>query len=171
MLTPLEIQNKVFKKSTFGYAKDDVEEFFRLVYEEYDKLYTENIALRDKIGILADAVKQYKSMEDTLQNTLLVAQSTGEEVKKAAYEKSETITREAELKAAKIIDAAKREADEIVRQRDALSRELDLYKAKVTSLLQSQLNLLNGMTEANGPAEEEKSGETVENIVGHLPVE
>lgn len=171
MLTPLEIQNKVFKKSTFGYAKDDVEEFFRLVYEEYDKLYTENIALRDKIGILGDAVKQYKSMEDTLQNTLLVAQSTGEEVKKAAYEKSETIAREAELKAAKIIDAAKREADEIVRQRDALSRELDLYKAKVTSLLQSQLNLLNGITGSEQGEPDGVDEQPKENVLGHLSTE
>ena len=35
MLTPLEIQNKVFKKSTFGYAKDDVEEFFRQERPDY----------------------------------------------------------------------------------------------------------------------------------------
>lgn len=152
MLTPLEIQNKIFKKATFGYAKEDVEEFFRLVYEEYDKLYTENIALRDKIGILGDAVQQYKAMEDTLQNTLLVAQSTGEEVKKAAYEKSEAIVLEAEHKAAAIIDDAKREANQIASRRDALQRDLDVFKAKVRSILDSQMSLLE---EIQNPSTEE----------------
>ena len=43
MLTPLDIQNKTFKKKFSGYSKADVDEFFSLVCEAYDKLYTENV--------------------------------------------------------------------------------------------------------------------------------
>lgn len=71
MMTPLEIQNKTFKKSAFGYDKAEVDEFMQQLYNEYDRVYMDNIALKDKIGVLSDAVKQYKAMEETLQNTLL----------------------------------------------------------------------------------------------------
>ena len=60
MLTPLDIQNKNFKKKFNGYSKADVEEFFSLVCEAYDKLYTENAALRDKIEELQKQIYKTK---------------------------------------------------------------------------------------------------------------
>ena len=96
MLTPLEIEKHKFKKELFGYSAGEVDEFNEMVAENYEKLYKENIALKDKINLLTNAVKQYKSMEETLQNAIIVAQSTGEEVQKNAREKAGNIIREAE---------------------------------------------------------------------------
>ena len=78
MLTPLEIEKRKFKKEFRGYSVEEVEEFNRLVSEEYERLYKDNSILKDKINVLSNAVKQYKSMEETLQNAIIVAQSAGE---------------------------------------------------------------------------------------------
>jgi len=143
VLTPLEIQNKKFKKGAFGYIKEDVDIFFNLIYEEYDRLYMDNIALRDKIGTLSDAIAQYKALEETLQNTLIVAQSTGEEVKRVAYDKSDAIMHDAQLKAAQIIEDANREVTAILAKRDKMQRDLNVFKTRTTTLIRTQLEMLD----------------------------
>ena len=143
MMTPLEIQNKTVKKSAFGYDKAEVDEFMQQLYNEYDRVYMDNIALKDKIGVLSDAVKQYKAMEETLQNTLLLAQKTGDEIKKNADEKSGNIIREAELKAEKIVESAKKQVDEINVEYQQVKRDMSVYKAKMTGLLKNQIDFLS----------------------------
>ena len=58
MITPLDIQNKEFKKSFRGYKESEVDQFLDEIIEDYEKLYKENIELKDKILILTDQIKQ-----------------------------------------------------------------------------------------------------------------
>ena len=82
MFTPIELENISFKKSAFGYDKDEVMDFVERIYEDYDKLYKENLILRDKNNLLSDAIKEYKSMEDALRDTVVTAHSIADEIKK-----------------------------------------------------------------------------------------
>lgn len=154
MITPLDIQSKEFKKHFGGYEKSDVEEFFALVCEEYDKLYTENASLRERVNVLSDSVKQYKTIENTLQDTLVIAQKTGEEVKKSAYDKGEVIIGEATAKAAEIVEQAKAEALEITKKNKELKAEFEACKAKLLSILNSEIAILE-QAEINPETEEE----------------
>ena len=43
MLTPLDIQNKEFKRVFSGYSMQEVDEFLNLVIDGYEKLYKENM--------------------------------------------------------------------------------------------------------------------------------
>ena len=97
MLTPLDIENRKFKKGIFGYSSEEVDEFLDKIIENYEALYKENIELKDKIGVLNEGIQHYKTIEDTLKNTLMVAQTTSEDIKKNAYGKAENIIKEAEL--------------------------------------------------------------------------
>ena len=49
MLTPLDIENREFKRTMGGYNRDDVEDFMGLILNDYEKLYTENAQLRAQI--------------------------------------------------------------------------------------------------------------------------
>ncbi len=142
MITPLDIQSKIFKKKMGGYERTDVDDFFALVGEEYDKLYTENATLRDRINGLAEAVKQYKTMEDTLQDTLVIAQKTGEEVKQAAFEKGEAIIKEAEVKAQEILSKARAEADSARAETSKIISSFEACKAELLSILNSEIAIL-----------------------------
>lgn len=142
MLTPLDIENKRFKKKPFGYSELEVEEFLTKVVEDYEKLYKENIELKDKIAVLNEGIQHYKSIEETLQNTLVVAQSTGEEIKKNAYEKAENILKEAETKASQIIANANQEVSKINYRYEELKRNTSAFKAKIESLIHAQLDMM-----------------------------
>ena len=106
MLTPIDIQNKTFEVKFRGYSSQEVDDFMDLIMKDYETLYQENISLKDRVTVLSNAVEQYKKMEETLQNSIILAQKTGEDIKKTANEKANNIVHEAEMKADSLVREA-----------------------------------------------------------------
>ncbi len=129
MLTPIELQGKVFKTG-FGYDKKDVEAFLKEVVENYEKLYKENLDLNDKINVLSEGVQYYKSIEKTLQKALVLAEKTAQDTEAMATQKAEAMVAEAEKKAALIEQEAYTKADKITANalNDAKSLQMDARK-------------------------------------------
>lgn len=145
MLTPLDIQNKVFKTSFRGYDAAEVDDFLNLVIEGYEKLYKENIDCKDRNTMLTETINQYKTMEETLTNALVVAQSAAEQVQHNASEKADNIISEAENQAKQIIANAHNEVKNITYKYQDLKRSVDVYRAKMIALLNSQLDILKSV--------------------------
>ena len=141
MITPLDIENKKFSKQMMnGYSVEEVDDFLDELTIDYTKNYKEVSELRSKVDELNKSLEHYKAIEETLQNTLVMAQSTAEDVKKVARQQAEQIINEAKAqKQASDLDneivAKKKEVEDIKKQ-------FDIYKAKMESLLISQLELL-----------------------------
>ncbi|BCS81198.1 DivIVA domain-containing protein [Anaerocellum diazotrophicum] len=143
MLTPQDIESKTFKRVYIGgYSIEDVEEFLDQVLKDYEALYKENLELKDKIALLNENIQNYKTIEETLQNTLIVAQSTAEEIKKVAYQKAETIIKEAEMKASKMIEEANSKVLQITYEYGELKKRYQLFLNKFRNLLQTELSAL-----------------------------
>jgi len=151
MITPLDIENKTFSKQMVsGYNVDEVKEFMATLLTDYEKLYKENIEYKDKIAVLNQGIQHYKSIEDTLQNALVVAQGTAETVKKNAKVEAENILKEAEINAIKSVDEINKQAVEKKLQLDDAKKQFDVYKAKMEALLISQLELLKEINKNDG---------------------
>ena len=58
MITPLDIQNKEFRKKFRGYDKKSIDEYLDKIVEDYERVYKENIELKDKVAILTDQIRQ-----------------------------------------------------------------------------------------------------------------
>jgi cell division initiation protein len=141
-LTPLDIYNKEFKSSFRGYQQDEVDEFLDEVRRDYEALLLENEDLKQQLAGVGERIEQYKKLEETLKNTLVVAQATADEVRQAARKEADLIIREAEARAKELVE----EAEERVRQQEArlaeLRRDWDTFRARIRGMLQSQLSLL-----------------------------
>ncbi len=101
MLTPLDLNGKTFSKSFRGYDADEVNQFFLQVSKEYERLYQDNVELKDSVERVSAKLEYYQRMESTMQSTLVVAQETAEEVKKNSLQKAEVLTKETELACSK----------------------------------------------------------------------
>ena len=143
MITPLEIENKKFSKQMMnGYSVEEVDEFLDELTVDYEKAYKESTELKNKVEELERSLVHYKTIEDTLQNTLVMAQSTAEEVKEVAKQQADQIIIEAEGNARK---AAEDLSQEILMKKielEDVKKQFDVYKAKMESLLISQLELI-----------------------------
>jgi len=140
--TPNDLDNMKFKKSLRGYDEDQVNEVLDNVIQDYELYIKENIELKDRISVLNEGIQHYKNIEESLQNTLVVAQQTGEEIKKNSYDKAENIIKDAELKAQKIINDANEQVIKIRFEYEEMRKRLHLFKTKSETLILSQLELL-----------------------------
>ncbi len=143
MITPLDIENKRFAKQMMnGYNVEEVDDFLDELTVDYSKNYKELTELRAKVEELNSSLAQYKSIESTLQNTLVMAQTTAEEVKNVAKQKADQIVEEAKASAQKQVDDLNNEIVLKQKEVDDIKKQFDIYKAKMESLLISQLELL-----------------------------
>lgn len=145
--TPNDLQNITFKKSFMGYSEDVVNDVLDKVIEDYSAYIRENIELKDKLALLNEGLQHYKTIEESLQSTLLVAQQTGEDIKKNAYEKADNVLKEAEIRAQKLINDANQEVVKIKFEYEEMRKKLHVFKSKSETLLLSQMEVLKQMFE------------------------
>jgi len=145
-LTPLDIHNKEFPKKAFGgYNQDAVDEFLDQVIREFEVLIKENGHLREQMEALQGKLEQYKSLEETINKTLVVAQEAAEEVRGSAKKQADLIIQEARLQAERIIETGQVKARRIMEENADLSRAAQVLRGQVRSLLQAQLQAIDGL--------------------------
>lgn len=142
MLTPLEIQKIEFTKKLGKYVPADVDETFAVIAGDYETLYKENIRLRDRLEVLEDLVNKYKSMEDTMRDTLIVAQKAADDLSKSAAQKADAIIQKAENDAELIREGARVTANQTLKEREKLANDLYTYSVQIDSILDAQKQLV-----------------------------
>ena len=144
MLTPIDIDNKVFKKAKLGgYDIKDVEDFLVLVMNDYEKLYKENNELRGQVQTLQQSVDHYSSREAGIERTVENAQTEADSIKLAAQKQAETIKSGAELDAKQRLEDLQRQIIKAEVDIETKKNQMRIYKIKVQSMLEAQLKILN----------------------------
>ena len=98
MFTPLDLKNKTFTKGFRGYETEEVDKFFAQVVKDFERLYQDNIELKETVERVSAKLEYYQQMEATMQNTLVVAQETADEVKKTSEKKAQVLLDETTAK-------------------------------------------------------------------------
>lgn len=143
MLTPLDIENKRFAKQIMnGYSVEEVDDFLDEIGVDYAKKQKELSEAYKEVEELRKSLEHYKSIESTLQNTLLMAQSTAEEVKNVAKQKADQILEEARASSEKEVSSLNNQILVKKKELEDIQKQFDIYKAKMESLLISQLELI-----------------------------
>ncbi len=143
MLTPLDIENKKFSKQMVnGYSVEEVDDFLDELTADYGKAYKESTEAKKRIDELTESLAHYKNIEETIQSTLVMAQSTAEEVKNVARQQADQIVKDAKGNAQKEADSLVQEINMKKKELDDIKQQFDVYKAKMEALLISQLELL-----------------------------
>ena len=143
MITPLDIENKKFTKQMVnGYNVNEVDDFLDELTVAYEKLFRENASLKANAEELHNDVGQYKNIESTLQNTLVMAQKTADEIQEVAKKQAEQILNDAKYQARQSVEELNLQITSKEKELEDLKRQFDVYKAKMESLLISQLELL-----------------------------
>lgn len=143
MITPLDIENKRFgKQMVNGYSVNEVDDFLDELTLEYSKLYKENAELKERREELDNDVGKYKNIETTLQNTLVIAQKTADEITLVAKQQAEQILKDAEIEAKGSLEGINSQIIMKEKELEDLKKQFEVYKAKMQALLIAQLELL-----------------------------
>ena len=148
MITPLDIENKKFAKQMMsGYSVEEVDDFLDEITADYERLYKENNDLKLKVEELNGKMEHYRSIEGTLNNTLVMAQKTADEVKNIAKQQADQIIKGAQEEASQSLMEIDSKIAVKNKELDDAKKQFDVYKAKMESLLISQLELLKEQKE------------------------
>ena len=142
-ITPLDIQQMVFRVSFRGYDKEEVNRFLEELAQTVESLNRDQAVQREKILFLEQQLAEMKRTESTLSSTLLSAQSLAEDVKRNAQREADLVIKEAELKAGELIRQARVELTDT--QRDLLS--LQKQRLLMVERLRASLRMFERMLE------------------------
>ena len=144
-LTPMDINNKEFKKGLRGYNADEVDEFLDQVVENYEELYKENANLKEKLTNSNEKVEYYAKIETTIQNTLLLAQNAAEQAKNSAKKEAELMVKNANETAHKLMDKAHNDVIQINDEYEKVKQEFIKFRAKYRNFMNTQLETFDDL--------------------------
>jgi|SRR5579859_4152598 len=167
-ITPLDIQQKQYKRVFRGLDPEDVAQFSELVRTEFEELVKENNALKDELRRRVAEIDDYREREKTLKDTMMTAQKISEDIKINAKKDAELTISEAQVQADRIIQGAHARLVVVVEEINELKRQRVLYESALRSLLEGHRKLLEATMEAN--AEQAKRDEKVQPLsIGKKP--
>jgi cell division initiation protein len=149
-ITPLDLKNHRFPRRVAGYAQEEVDEFLRLVAEDYEAALREIEAQREQVARLEQRVEELGINEKILQETLITAQKLSEDLKQTSIKEAEVIVGEAEVKGEKILDAAHRRAAKLAEDIREMKQLKTRLSTAVRAAIDTHLGLLEGLA-ANPP--------------------
>jgi cell division initiation protein len=145
VLTPLDIQNKEFRRAIRGYSEQEVDEFLDEIVREFEGLIRDGAGLKDQLARLEQRLAQYTDIEELLKRTLISAEEAAGDLRAAAQKEADLIVREAREQARREIDASQREA---AGAEEALARTKHAYRAflgRAKAELRAHLESLESM--------------------------
>lgn len=148
MYSPLELEQIEFEKKAFGgYNQEDVDQTFGVLKRDYEELYIENATMKKRIKELEEAQKENNDVKETLQNVLVTAQRSSEEMRESSRKEAELIVKEAISEAEEIKRKAENDVVELERKKEELKNDIDMFITKMSALFEAQAKYLNGKTE------------------------
>lgn len=148
MLTPLDVHNQKFSKALVGgYKTEDVDDFCEKIGRDYETVYRQNHELKDELEKIQHKLKSYEEIEEQLKNTLVVAQTTAEDLKNNAQKERELIIQEAYQEAKRIIDSAVTEGKKIEKEYEQHRQQAEFFFIRFRTLLESHLKMLDENTD------------------------
>ena len=141
-LTPQEIRDQEFKQSPLGYNKDQVNEFLEEMADELETLIKESNEIHAEKKEAQLTLTTYMNVEDSLKETLLLAQKTAQETIRNAQNEADTIARKANTEKEALLFAAHQDLSEIRKQIRRLLAQRDSILVKLKSSLRSNLEIL-----------------------------
>ena len=136
-----------FRTNIYGYNKSDVDSFVKEVASEYESIYEKLKNVTLEAESLRKENEKYKSLEKTLNDTLLLAQETSANAQKAAYAQSKLIVEDARNNASKIVNNSLIKAQNIEREAEELQRKVISYKKRFIALVESQVDEMDKFDE------------------------
>ena len=131
MITGMEIRNQQFTKSMRGFNEEEVKTFLLRLAQDYETLYSENSQLKESIQRLKYELERYRKMEETMNNSLILAQQTGEMLKANAQKE-----------ASMMLEDSKRVIAEMLTAYQEVVKRLNLFNLELKSQLSGELEMI-----------------------------
>ena len=132
-----------FSYETNGYNRSEVNSFINDVIRETEGIISKVRQQSTEIEELRKELEHYKKLESALNNAVMRADETGNDIKRLAREESDLIIREAKTNASRIVNDALLRAEKLENERETLERNMKIFKRKLKLIIEQQLAVVD----------------------------
>ena len=147
-ISPMDLQRQTFGQRLRGFDPAEVRTYLNIVAEEVAALQRERDGLEQEVQSLRALVDEHRQRETILKNTLLTAQRISEEIKEVARKQSESVVKEAEIQADRLLELAQSRAQEVERGILDLRAHRSSLRTDVRALITRLTHILDLQEEA-----------------------
>ena len=147
---------KTFSRTLHGYNPDEVNNFFDEIISHVEKIVESNKQKNVQIKKLQEELDKIKPNEDvirkaqkfdelssTLNKAIVMAEETGEHIRRVAREERDLMLEEAKKNASIIISDALRRSEKIEYEGALLRKNIASFKRKLRANLEEQLKMVD----------------------------
>ncbi len=146
-ITPVDIRNQQFGKSFRGYDPSEVDSYLEMVCSTLEDLIKENAGLKEKLSSVESTLIGYRDLEGNLKAALVTAQKSAEEIRENATKEAQLLMRETKLKADRNLEETHNTLSGLKKQIADLQNTKREYLARLKSLVETHLRVLESMEE------------------------
>ena len=145
-----------FSRTLHGYNPEEVNSFLDEVINQVEKLIESNRQKNEEILLLKSQIKNAKTsdelikkaqkfdeLESTLNKSIVMAENTGEHIRRVAKQERDLMLEEAKKNASIIINDALVRSEKIEYQASLLRKNIIMFKRKLKINLEEQLILVD----------------------------
>ena len=146
-----------FNRTMRGYDPEEVNQFLDKVIAQVENMVGELKEKDTRIAeleiyevenqALKEKVDQYERLEGTVNQAILMAQKTGDQIKISAQNESEAIIQNAKNNANRIINEALMRAEKTENEETLKKRNITIFKKRVKDIVETQLEVVNELDE------------------------
>lgn len=136
---------KRFSITENGYDINEVNRFVDIVIRKLESLNKENNSYKEQLSELEKKLSSSQNIDEKLSSAILAAEEAAEKMKKLAKEESTMMIEDAKRNANAIIHEALVEAEKTQNETVYLKKNITVYKNRVKSLLQAQLEIADDL--------------------------
>ncbi len=146
---------KKFSRTLHGYNPDEVNEFLDEIIAKVEKMVESNRQKNEEILFLKnelnkvkntdmiDKANKFDELQSTLNKAIVMAEDTGEHIRRVAKQERDLILEEAKKNASIIINDALVRSEKIEYEASLLRKNIVLFKRKLKNNLEEQLKLVD----------------------------
>jgi len=144
-ITASEIRNRGFRRALRGFKRAEVESFLDGIASAWEGLTADHASLEQKALEFEAQIRDFRSLERGFQQTIVQAQEASGKAVDSAKKEGQLIIREAELKAALILEKARNDLTLLREQVTILRAKRDSITSRLKMLLNSELELIKAL--------------------------
>ena len=145
-----------FSRTLHGYNPDEVNSYLDEIILEVERMIESNrqkneeiLSLKNQLSNIEvndkilEKAKKYDELETTLNKAIVMAQDTGENIRRVAKQERDLILEEAKKNASLIINDALVRSERIEYQATLLRKNIIMFKRKLRTNLEEQMKLID----------------------------
>ena len=146
-ITPMEISGRKFRTKWRGYDMEEVREFLEMVASDIEDMIRESRYFEEELARKNSELGEFKSREQTLKDTLILAQKLARDMKNTMAKEAQVILSEAEMEAEKMVRQAHDRAMELENEiRDLRNQRLQMIE-EMRSIINTHMKMLDLVSE------------------------